>query len=273
MKKRLLAISFLLILILSLGTGCVPGVTPESDGIEPDSQPNPNPATNNRVVMVELFVAPACSRCPQAKEDMAQLLEEYGINKIVVLEEYVWNYPLSSGWATPETISRYTMYTSETATPDAYFNGLNQTVHYDGSNYYNNYKNAIDEELEKPAHISISASVTKDSTIKLITINGNIQNIGDNTFSNIVIGAMIYEDSVPLIVPDKPTYTVNHVVRDILTPVQVSSLSSGSTYDFSFTANSEDLKWVKNFGNLHIVVYVQAPYSSTKEILQALYIE
>jgi hypothetical protein len=84
---------------------------------------------------------------------------------------------------------------------------------------------------------------------------------------------MIYENSVSLIVPDKPTYTVNHVVRDILTPVQVSSLSSEATYDFSFIANSEDLKYVDNFNNLHIVVYVQAPNSSTKEILQALYVE
>ena len=84
---------------------------------------------------------------------------------------------------------------------------------------------------------------------------------------------MIYEDSVPLIVPDKPTYTANHVVRDILAPVQVNSLSSGETYDFSFTANSDDLKWVENFSNLHIVVYVQAPNSSTKEILQALYVD
>jgi len=272
MQKKLLLILFLLILILSLYTGCVPGVTPETN--EPDPQPNPGPNTPNRVVMVELFVAPACSRCPEAKAYISQLLEEYGLDKIVVLEEYAWNTPLpfSSGWATPETINRYPMYTSDTATPDAYFNGLNQTVHHDDLSY-NNYKNAIEEELEKPVQISISAPATKNSSIKSINITGNIQNIGNNTFSNIIIGAMIYENSVSLIVPGKPTYTVNHVVRDILTPVQVSSLSSEETYDFSFTADSEDLKYVDNFNNLHIVVYVQAPNSSTKEILQALYIE
>jgi len=270
MQKKLLAILFFLILVLSLCMGCVPGVTPDPD--EPD--PGPDPIIPNRVVMVELFVAPACTHCPKAKADMAQLLEEYGLDKIVVLEEYAWNTPLSfsSGWATPETISRYPMYTSDTATPDAYFNGLNQAVHQDDSGY-NNYKNAIDKELEKPVQISISASATKNSTIKSINIIGNIQNVGNNTFSNIIIGAMIYENSVSLIVPDKPTYTVNHVVRDILTPVQVSSLYSEETYDFSFTADSEDLKYVDNFNNLHIVVYVQAPNSSTKEILQALYIE
>jgi hypothetical protein len=270
MQKKLSAILILLILVLSLGAGCATGVTPDPD----DPDPEPDPIITNRVVMVELFVAPACTNCPKAKTAMAQLLEEYGFDKIVVLEEYAWNTPLSfsAGWAIPETISRYPMYTSDTATPDAYFNGLNQTVHHDNSNY-NNYKNAIDEELAKPVQIAISASAAKDSTIKSINITGNIQNIGNNTFSNIVIGAMIYEDSVSLVVPDKPTYIANHVVRDILTPVQVSSLPSGGTYDFSLTANSEDLKYVDNFNNLHIVVYVQAPNSLTKEILQALYIE
>ena len=270
MQKTLSAILFLLILVFSLGAGCATGVTPDPDDPELDL----DPIIPNRVVMIELFVAPACSRCPDAKADMAQLLEEYGLDKIVVLEEYAWNTPLSfsSGWATPETISRYPMYTSDTSTPDAYFNGLNQTVHDDNSSY-NNYKNAIDEELAKPAQIAISASATKDSTIKSINITGNIQNISDNTFSNIIIGAIIYENSVSLVVPDKPTYIVNHVVRDILTPVEVSGLASEETYDFSFTANSEDLKYVGNFNNLHIVVYVQAPNSLTKEILQALYIE
>ena len=251
----------------------------EPDSSEPDESEepdepgtDPDPITLNRVVMVELFVAPGCGRCPSAKSEMAQLLDEYGFDNIVVLEEYAWNYPLSSGWATPETISRYYMYGANSGTPDAYFNGLNQSVHHDDSSY-SNYKNAIEAELAKPAQIAISASASKDSSAQLISISGSIQNINDNAFNNIAIGAMIYEDSVPLIVPDKPTYTANHVVRDILTSVQVDSLSSGGTYDFSLTANSEDLKWVENFNNLHIVVYVQAPNSITQEILQAMYVD
>jgi len=121
--------------------------------------------------------------------------------------------------------------------------------------------------------IAISASAAKDSTIKSINITGNIQNISNNTFSNIIIGAMIYENSVSLVVPNKPTYIANHVVRDILTPVEVSSLASEETYDFSLSANSEDLKLAENFNNLHIVIYVQAPNSITQEILQAMYVD
>ena len=262
MQKKLLIILF--VLVLSLYTGCTTGVIPDPG--------DPDPVTVNRVVMVELFVAPACTHCPQAKADMAQLLDEYGFDNIVVLEEYAWNFPLSSGWSTPETVGRYSGYGANSGTPDAYFNGLNQSVHQDDSSY-NNYKSAIDAELAKSAQFAISASASKDSSVKLINITGNIQNISVNAFNNIVIGAMIYEDSVPLVVSGKPTYSVNHVVRDILTPIHIDSLSSGGTYDFSFTANSEDLKWVKDFSNLHIVVYVQAPNSYAQEILQAKYIE
>ena len=247
-----------------------PGESEPNEPGEPET--DQDPITLNRVVMVELFVAPACGRCPSAKSEMAQLLDEYGFDNIVVLEEYAWNYPLSSGWATSETISRYYMYDANSGTPDAYFNGLNQSVHHDDSSY-SNYKSAIDAELAKSAQIAISASSSKDSSAQLISIIGSIQNINDSAFNNIAVGAMIYEDSVPLIVPDKPTYTANHVVRDILTPVQVDSLSSGGTYDFSLTANSEDLKWAENFNNLHIVVYVQAPNSITQEILQAMYVD
>jgi len=259
MKQKLSISLFMLVIFLSLFAGCTSGVAPDPG--------EPDPVTVSRVVMVELFVAPACPRCPDAKADMAQLLGEYDLDNIVVLEEYAWNYPLSSGWATPETVSRYTMYALDTSTPDAYFNGLNQFVHHDDSSYYN-YKNAIDAELAKSAQVAISASASKNSSAKLINISGNIQNISVNTFNNIVIGAMIYEDSVSL-----ASHTANHVVRDILSPVQVDSLSSGGTYDFSLTANSEDLKWADNFNNLHIVVYVQAPNSTNQEILQAMYIE
>ena len=268
MQKRLLTILFYLVLTLCLFAGCTPGVVPEPD--EPG--PDPDPVSVDRVVMVELFVAPGCIKCPDAKADMAQLLGEYGLENMVVLEEYAWNYPLSSGWAIPETISRYSMYTSDTSTPDAYFNGLNQSVHHDDSGY-NNYKNAIEAELAKPAKIAISASSSTNSSVKTVTVNGSIQNINENTLSNLAIGAMIYEDDVPLVVPGKPTYTVNHVVRDILTPVLVESLSSGATYDFSLTANSEDLKWVENFSDLHVVVYIQASGSFTQEILQAKYVD
>ena len=261
-----------IISVLGQSESVVENPTESNESESGESESNSNSMTNTRVVMVELFVAPGCGRCPSAKAEMAQLLGEYGFENMVLLEEYAWNFPLSSGWAIPETISRYSNYGADSGTPDAYFNGLNQSVHHDDSGYLN-YKNAIEAELAKPAKVAISASAYKDSSAKSIAISGSIENISASDLSNFEIGAMIYEDFVPLIVPDKPSYTANHVVRDIVTPVQVDSLSSEGTYSFSLAADSEDLKWVGNFSNLHVVVYVQLPNTFTQEVLQAVYVD
>ena len=231
-----------------------------------------NVISPNRVVMVELFVAPACTRCPKAKEYMAQLLQEYGFSQLVVLEEYAWNYPLSTGWATQEISNRYHSYIDYLgvggSTPDAYFDGLNQFVHNEDRTY-SNYKAAIDAELAKIPKVDISASY--NITGNKVSINGNISNISSTNLNNIVIGAMVYENNVPLVIPDYNIDTIaNHVVRDIITSDNIGIFSSGETANFSLISDS---LWNSNMNNIHVVVYVQAPNSSTKEILQALYVE
>jgi len=236
----------------------------------------------NRVVMAELFVAPACGRCPKAKAYMAQLLEKYGFDRLVVLEEYIVNYPLSytSGWSTSEISQRYFngyydyLSIDERGTPDTYFNGLNQSVHQDDSSYAN-YEAAIEAELTKTPKVAISASY--DISGSTVNISGQISNISSEALENIVIEAMVYEDGVLLAVPDKPEYIVNHVVRDIVTynesggEEMIASFVPGDSYEFSLT--SSYLSNVHNMNNIHVVVYVQAPNSPTKEILQALYVE
>ena len=227
---------------------------------------------NQRVVMVELFVAPTCPNCPKAKDAMVQLLEQYGFNKLVVLEEYGWDIePDYTGWATAETIDRFKWYTDSLGisrhTPDTYFDGLNQSVHYNESSY-NNYKAAIDEELAKAPKINISASSNVDTTNLTVSINGSIENISYEDLTDLVVGAMIYEDSVYLGSEGK---NVNHVVRDIITSEGIISFAPGAIQEF--TLSSETLNNVKNMNNIHVVVYVQAPESPTKEILQAAYVE
>lgn len=237
----------------------------------------------SRVVMAELFVAPACTRCPSAKADMAQLLKKYGFDKLVVLEEYIVNYPLpySSGWSTSEISQRYFngyyeyLSSDETGTPDAYFNGLNHSVHHDGSSYAN-YEAAIEAELTKSPKVAISASY--DVNGSTVNISGRINNISSETLSNIAVEAMVYEDDVPLVIPDTTIDTVvNHVVRDIITHDEtggeelIDSFAPGDSYEFSLTSSS--LSNVHDMSNIHVVVYVQAPNSPTKEILQALYVE
>ena len=261
MKKKLSIILFLLILVLGLCVGCVPGVTPEPD----DPETGPDPIIPNRVVMIELFVAPACSGCPAAKLAINSLSNKYGLDQMVILEEYGWDDPngVYVGWYTQETFQRFKWYNDSTHTPDAYFNGLRQNVPYNEFSLFS-YKVAIEAELACPPKVSISASYTVINSI--VSVSVEIHNISNETLEKLIVGAMVYEDSVPL-----GSSIANHVVRDIITSEQITSFFEGES--LSFSLESENLKNVKNMDNIHVVVFVQAPGTSTKEILQALYVE
>ena len=259
--KKLLLVLAVLGLIFYLFIGCVP-TTPNggTGGTEGEGEQE----TSDRVVMVELFVAPTCSRCPAAKIAINSLSNKYGLDQMVILEEYGWDdpYGVYTGWYTQETFSRFKWYNDSTTTPDAYFNGLSQNVPYNKFSFCS-YKKAIEAELARPPKVSISASYNiEDLTVN---ISGKINNISSETLEKLVIGAMVYEDSVPLGIS-----TANHVVRDIITSELILIFTSGENQEFYLV--SEVLNNVKDMDNIHVVVYVQAPFSPTKEILQALYV-
>ena len=228
----------------------------------------------NRVVMFELFEGPACSRCADVASAITQLRQEYGFDELVILEEYGWDTSVYTGWGIKDVRDRYYRYfdyvgSDKGGFPAAFFNGINQFVYY-GNREYSNYKAAIEAELTKPAKVAISASYSV--TGSTVNINGNMFNSSDNVLNNIAIEAMVYEDSVYL---GSRKQNVNHVVRDIITYEEsgqlVDSLSAGGSVEFTLTL--ANLSNVHNMSNIHVVVYVQLPDSSTKEVLQALYVE
>lgn len=258
--KRIFFVLTLIGIIFYLSVGCVPTTpNPGNNGTEGEQE------TSNRVVMVELFVAPTCSRCPAAKQSMESLSNKYGLDQMVILEEYGWDDPTGTytGWYIPESFSRFKWYSDSVHTPDAYFNGLSQSVHYNEFSFFT-YKNAIEAELKRPPKVSISASYGISDLI--VSISGEISNISSETLEDLVVGAMIYENSIPLGMD-----TANHVVRDIMTSEQIDTFSQSE--NMSFSLESDILNNVKDVENIHVVVYVQAPFSPDKEILQALYVE
>jgi len=257
--KKILLILVVGVLISCLFVGCNVTTPSGSGSVEGESE------SIQRVVMVELFVAPTCRRCPAAKLAISSLSNKYGLDQMVILEEYGWNdpYGVYVGWSTQETFDRFKWYNDSPHTPDAHFNGLSQNVAYNEFTFFA-YQAAIEAELARPPKVSISASY--GVTDLIVSISGEINNISSGTLENLVIGAMVYEDSVPLW-----SSTVNHVVRDIITSELIDNFSKGES--FSFSLESEILTNVKDMDNIHVVVYVQAPFSLTKEILQALYVE
>lgn len=268
MQKKLLVL-LLALLILGLYAGCTSGVLPGTDGPDSEPQPDSTPVTTSRVVMFELFEGSACSLCEQVHPDIVRLREEYGFDELVILEGYGLDGAYT-GWGVYDVLKRFFEYQNisgvKSGYPDAYFNGLNQTVHQEKRGYIN-YKDAIEKELAKPVKVAITAIYS--ITGQTVTINGNVTNISSDVLSNLAVEAMVYEDSV---FSEYSNQNVDHVVRDIITYEEsgetIASFAPRESYEFSLTSSS--LNKVHDMGNIHVVVYVQAP---TKEILQALYVE
>ena len=258
--------------------GEYPVVVTVSDGKSTDTQSftitvSLGTTTSKRVIMWELFIGPACSRCAGVSSDIARLREEYGYDELVLLEEYGWDTSNYTGWGVNDVVDRYYEYLDyvgddKSGFPAAYFNGVNQFV-YCNDGGYSNYKAAIEAELSKPMQITISASY--EAVGYVVNITGSISNISDSTLNNLVVEAMVYENSV---YSEKWKKNVDYVVRDIITYEKsgetITSFAAGESHEFSLTSSS--LSNVHKMSNIHVVVYVQAPNSSTKEILQALYV-
>ena len=207
-----------------------------------------------RVVMVELYVHVGCVPCGVVEPILEQLAQDYGPSKMILLEEHLWDI-----YEVPEVNDRYDWYIpSGKGTPDALFDGLNQRRQ--GVYSYNVYKNIVDNELDKGADISISA--VKETGISTITLSGTIKNISSSALENLIIQGMAFED--------RGEKGLRSLVLDIFDGQTVSSIAPDEIISFSFT--SEELNWLDE-SKVHGVIFVQAPESPTKEILQAAYVE
>ncbi|MEA2086634.1 MAG: hypothetical protein U9O91_00840, partial [Candidatus Caldatribacteriota bacterium] len=207
-----------------------------------------------RVVMVELYVQVGCAPCGTVEPILEQLAQDYGSSKMILLEEHL-GYP----YVISEVNDRYDWYIpSGKGTPDVLFDGLNQRRQ--GVYSYNEYKNIVDNELDKGANISISA--VKETGSSSITLSGTIKNISSSLLENLIIQGMAFED--------RGEKGLRSLVLDIFDGQTVSSIAPDEIISFSFT--SDELSWL-NESNVHGVIFVQAPDSPTKEILQAAYVE
>jgi len=225
----------------------------ENEVTELNFQLIPPSQENQRVVMVELYVHVGCGPCGTVEPILEQLAEDYGPSKMILLEEHLWDI-----YEIPEVNDRYDWYIpSGKGTPDALFDGLNQRRQ--GVYSYNEYKNIVDNELDKGANISIS--IVKETGSSTITLSGTIKNISSSALENLIIQGMAFED--------RGEKGLRSLVLDIFEGKTVNSIAPDEIIGFSFT--SDELNWL-NESNVHGVIFVQTPNSSTKEILQAAYV-
>ncbi len=226
----------------------------ENEIVELNFQLIPLSQENQRVVMVELYVKVGCGPCGTVEPILEQLAQDYGPSKMILLEEHLWDiYEVS------EVNDRYDWYIpSGKGTPDTLFDGLNQRKQ--GVYNYNEYKNIVDNELAKGADISISA--VKETGSSTITLSGTIKNISSSLLENLIIQGMAFED--------RGENGLRSLVLDIFDGQTVSFIAPDEIISFFFT--SDELSWL-NESNVHGVIFIQAPDSPTKEILQATYVE
>jgi hypothetical protein len=219
-----------------------------------------------RVVLIELFVQATCTTCPHAEFCLEELAWEYGPEKIILLEEHLWD----DGYDIPETNARYDWYVGEGAkgTPDAFINGLTNRIQGlacecgDTDKNYLYYKKTIDSELARLSYLELSASkIVDDSSI---FIEGKVKNISNITLENLVVCGMVYKEGNDL--------GLCCWVQDILPSEDIPQLLPGEVYTYNIT--SEAFPQEENDEvPIHVVVFVQDIKSPTKEVLQALYVQ
>jgi len=252
--KKLLLVLIMIGLVVGLFVGCLP-TTP----IDPEPV--------NRVVIIELYMGIGCPHCEDVEPILEQLVEEYGYDQMILVEEAVsW-----SEYTTPEISGRYEWYfpvLSDRGIPNILFDGLNDRIQgYSSSDPANpdafiaEAKNIINMELAKGAKIAITA--TRTSNTNTTTITGTIENVSSSTLNNLEINGMIFIERKE----EELQYSVTDIFDE--QKVEITSLTPEESLDFSFTL--EGINWEGD--NVHGVTFVQAPESSTKEILQAAYVE
>ena len=252
--KKLLLVLFIIGLIGILTVGCTPTVPAEGEG-EGEGEGEDEVA---RVVLVEIFSQSGCAYCEIVEPLLEQLAGEYARDEMVLVEERVHGL-----YSLDEIRDRHKWYLpsiSDRGTPNVLFNGFN-TKHIHGSSTYYTIKSKIEIELAKEAKIEISA--TRDSYSTTNTISGTIKNISSSALSSLVINGMTIRDEGQM--------GLKYCVEDILEEQKetVATLEPGESYSFSFSLDGFD--WDGN--NFHGVIFVQAPNSTNKEVLQTFYID
>jgi len=129
------------------------------------------------------------------------------------------------------------------------------------TDYEATLKAKIDSELARGAKIVITAK--RSSSTTTTTISGTVTNVSASTLSDLVVNGMT--------IKNHGETGFNYSILDIFNEdkISVNSLAPDATINYTFTL--ENINWVAN--GIHGVIFVQAPNSTDKEVLQAIYIE
>lgn len=172
------------------------------------------------------------------------MASELGPGKLLVLQ-----YHSGDKYATPETEAKVTEYKVK-GFPTIFFNGGNSVVGGSSGNYAQ-YSAVVNSELTKQSSVNITGVTTLSGGT--LSLDVTITNISGSAITNVKLMAVLYSDY--------GTDEHHYVVRDVLPPSGIASLSAGETQKFNLTSD-----WPGGLSGLKAVFFLQ---SSSGQILQS----
>lgn len=241
--KKLFILLLILLLGISVFTGCTPSIPSEGEG-EGEGE---DEGKTSQVVLVESYVADGCGHCAPLKPVLEQIAGEYGRDKVILVDLLPWgSYMLA------EARSRFDWY-SLPGIPYTIFNGLSRT----SSTSYDTIKNTIKSYLNTTPKVSIQ--VKRNAQGSTSVLSGTVKNISNNTLTNMVINGMVFRKRGSF------SRAVVNTFDD--EKVSISSLAAGESKSFIITL--EDINW--DGLNMDGVIFVQS--MGNKNILQSQFID
>jgi hypothetical protein len=218
--------------------------------------PPPSPNDTTRIVLAEIFSAKNCQNCPLADEAIHNLLGDYGMARLIVVEYHPLNFSGPDSLGTAETDARRVYY-GVSAYPTCFFNGLHQTQA--PQNFYEAYHDSFEVESARRTPVALGLSVSSQTGVATV----KAQALG-SVPSPLILQTVVINDSLYYKGPFQSWW--RFVALDMI-PDQ-----NGDTLTL---AKGDTLSRMKSFvvqpawdpRKLYIVAFVQNP--ANKEVLQS----
>ena len=254
--KKYLYISLLILFTYSCD------IIPESERfLEIDNTPK------ERVILLEDYTGQRCINCPDAAKEIDLLSEVFGDNLVVVgIHAGVFSLPPMQTEAGNEYNKHFAI--------SSYPKGLINRTLYKGSKEvdYNNWGEAIGNEILKKPKVSISADKVWDATDNSLKLDVSVKKDVAFDIDNTSLLIWLTESNIvaPQSMPDgtvKSDYVHNHVLRDAINGTWGSELKfenniSQSSINYSF----EDKKWELEHCDIIIFVFD----TDSKEVIETI---
>jgi hypothetical protein len=232
-------------------------------GCEELARDNPfdpkNPRSErSRVILVEAFVNEATPFSPFALAALDSLARSFSAEDVIIAEHHLPSTSFADQFALQESLERYGDLTAvDRGVPDVFFNGSSTRVQGASSvqTALARYRSTVDRALGLVSHFTIEAK--KRTNGATISIEATIARLGDDSFSQFTVRAIVWEDL--------GAARRHRVVRKIISPETFSGINAGEKKTVELSAQ---LPPAVNPQRAAAAVFIEQNTGAGREILQ-----